>query len=318
MIFNPNQIQELIDTVNFHTTLFIADNVSPEMLNNVDETLLKKHGVDIKKYKGELTPVDYAFRFGILSQVLGYKQTKGLSFREAKKFIHSGHFLPLTSYEKSVLDSIKHQSLRDIKNLGSQMTNEIVGLAAPTAWQRREKYEKLIRTEAMEAVKKRETVKDLVSRLGNKTGEWNRNFGRIADYIMHTAFDEGRAAEIIKKEGPLAIVYKDVYPGACKYCIKFYTTKGIGTEPKKFKLQELIDNGSNIGRKVDEWLPVIGSVHPFCRDTLNLWPKDYEWDNKTGGFTKFKEYRGKTEKEVIKQKKENQIKVEVGDKVYYV
>ena len=85
--------------------------------------------------------------------------------------------------------------------------------------------------------------------------------------------------------------FKDVYNGACKHCIKAYLTGGIDSEPKIFKLSELRANGTNIGKKPEAWLPVIGGMHPHCRCTLNKYNPLYSWDSKTRSFTKPKEYK---------------------------
>ena len=72
--------------------------------------------------------------------------------------------------------------------------------------------------------------------------------------------------------------------GNCKHCIRLYTTNGIGSKPKIFKLSELQGNGTNIGRKSAEWLAVVGSTHLNCRCTLNEVPQGFEWNEKTKAF----------------------------------
>lgn len=307
MLLTPNQISELLRIIDYSTSFFIAENIGTELLTSDDTRLLKKFGVDIKKYKGLDTPMDHAFKFGILSETLGHTEAKKLNYKQIKDYIKSSKFIPLTSYEKEVLKSVKHQSYKDIKGLGNRIGKDLNDILVDVDKVKRAKYEELIRTEAMSAIEQRETTRDLVSRLGHKTGDWNRNFGRISDYIMHTAFDEGRAAMIERESGKDAIVYKQIYPGVCKYCIKLYSTAGIGSRPKEFKLEELIANGNNIGRKANDWLPVIGSTHPFCRCTLNSVPEGYDWDSETGGYTKEVEWERKV-------KRKSKIKIKVGEK----
>ena len=61
-------------------------------------------------------------------------------------------------------------------------------------------------------------------------------------------------------------VFKDVFVGGCRHCIRLYLTGGIGSQPKIFKISDLIANGDNIGVKVNDWKPVISSTHPHCFD----------------------------------------------------
>lgn len=264
MILDQNQIQELLDIIEGYHLSFIAQNVGIDILSTKDQEFLKNIGFPLEKYKNILTPVDYAFKFGILSTSLNEAVLKNFNFNQLKNYISKGKFIPLTQYEQDVLNSIKYQSFKDIKGLGNRIKQDINGYIIEEDQKKRQKYEKIIRKELVKVVKNRETVKDLVSRIGNKTKDWNRDLGRIADCILHQAFDEGRAISIERNKGRDALVFKDVYPGACNICRKLYTTAGLGTHPKEFKLSELINNGTNIGRKTNEWKAVIGFTHPFC------------------------------------------------------
>lgn len=67
--------------------------------------------------------------------------------------------------------------------------------------------------------------------------------------------------------------------------------------PKVFKLSELISNGTNIGRKVNEWKPTVGSTHPWCRCLLRYLPDDYDWSNESKTFTP-KPYKGKRSEDI--------------------
>jgi hypothetical protein len=262
MFLNPDQIQELEGLIKVNHLSFVAENVGVDILSKDDLNLLKKSGFEVIPEK--LTTLDYAFRFGIISTSLREAELQKWTFRDLKKFIRSGQFIPLTKYEKVVLESIKTQSFKDIKGLGNRIDADIKTFLIDVDKNKRIKYENLIREEAIKIVEKRGTVNDLVRKLAEKTQDWNRDFGRIADFIMHTAFDEGRATILREQYGDSALVYKDVYEGACPECTKLYLTNGIGSEPIKYKLIDLISNGNNIGRKTKEWLPVIGPTHPWC------------------------------------------------------
>lgn len=81
-------------------------------------------------------------------------------------------------------------------------------------------------------------------------------------------FNMGRVQSYMREgDGPNTLIYFDVYPAACRHCIRLYLTAGIGSEPKLFTAEELIGNGTNIGRRVADWKPtIITAVHPFCYD----------------------------------------------------
>lgn len=291
MFLTSNQIQELINMVNFYHISFLAKNISSDLLSKEDIILLKKYNFPLSKYLDpkNLSYLDHAFRFGIISTSLKEAELKNWNYSKLKWYIKTNQFMPLTPLEKNVLDNIKHQSFKDIKGLGNKVSDDLTKILIDVDKEKRFKYEELIREEAIKTVQNRETVRDLVSRIGNRTQDWNRNLGRIADFIMHKAFDEGRVMTLLQEKGEKAEVYKDVYLGACDSCIKAYTTAGIGSQPIIFTIEEILKNGDNIGRKVNEWLPVVGPMHPYCRCTIHELPLNREWDPMTGGFTKFVE-----------------------------
>ena len=128
---------------------------------------------------------------------------------------------------------------------------------------------------------------------------------------MNTAYQEGRASGIEKHTGKDALVYKDVFPGACRHCIRLYLTDGIGSEPIIFKLSQLRENGTNIGRKAADWKATVGSVHPYCRCQLNEYDNRYDWNPETHSFSTLKSRQSKIERK-------SKIKVTIGNKEFLV
>jgi len=285
MLLTPDKIQEILDIFdNFHV-LFIANQVGTDILTPNDLAVLAKHGVDISNIVDVEGKVTDAFKFGLLAEALGNKAAKKLDYKSFLKFVESGKFLPLTDAEQNALRMLKFQAYNDIKGLSNRISQDFVQILIDSEKTQRVKYEKTIQDEAAQVVLMRETQNDLASRLGHKTQDWTRDFDRIADYVLHSAFDYGKAEQIFKTYGENAEVYKSVYKGACKHCIAAYLTDGLGSEPKIFKLKELLANGSNIGRKVADWLPVIGPHHPWCRCELCGKPENRLWNQQAQDFT---------------------------------
>ena len=173
----------------------------------------------------------------------------------------------------------------------------------------RDAYEATIKGSIERAVLERDTVNSVVSEIGNKTGDWGRDLGRIAATEMENAYQAGRAADIESKGGKDAEVWKEVYPQACRFCIQFYTTGGIGSKPVVFKLNELRANGTNVGRKQKDWKPVLYTVHPWCRCMLKEKKPGYVWDEEKGMFVPPKRDPSKPKKGIV---------VTVGDKKYNI
>jgi hypothetical protein len=274
-----------------HVT-FIGGQLGTDVLTNEDKDILEGFGINWRKKYSSSGKMDEMFRLGLLAEALGQDIVRGMPYSKLKKYLSSGNLLPLTAAERNALSAVKFQAYNDIKGLGNRVSHDFSQVFVEADQKLRSAYENLIRDEAEKAVLLRKTSKELASVLRGKTLDWSRDFDRIADYIMHSALDSGIAQQILKTHGPDAEVYKDVYPGACKQCSKAYLTAGIGSRPKIFKLREILANGSNIGKKQDEWLPVIGPHHPWCRCTLQQKPMDTEWSDEHRDFKAVRNTRG--------------------------
>ena len=208
-----------------------------------------------------------------------------MSYSQLKDFLDKGKF-GLSNIEKAALQSLKYQTASEVVRMGEKIKTGIKDMLVQADKKRHTvKHSSIVTDAARKAIEDKKYVKEVVSQIGEQTGQWNRDLGKIADFVLHQAFDEGRAAAAVREKGDNALVYKTPYPGACQYCIKAYLTGGVGSMPKVFTVSELRENGTNVGKKVNDWLPVIGASHVFCRCTLNKAPdgmtlqnmNDWEW-----------------------------------------
>ena len=305
MIFSQEQIDELLKIVDSNFIKFTAKALGVEVLT-------KDQASTLDSIFGFHTSFDEAFLFGRLSSLLQESDTKSISYNDFRKYLERAQYIPLTKVEEYMLSSAKTRTYNHLKGLGDTIKKEINGIILEKQTLSRDEYEKLINKEITEGVYRRKALTEIVSEIGHKTEDWNRNLGRIVETEWNNIFQEGRASEFERKFGKDVSVYKHVYELACRHCIKAYLTKGIGSKPKIFTIRQLEENGTNIGKKVADWLPVLGSMHPFCRCTLQYVPKNYEWDDELKDF-KPKKIESKYDKEKV-----GSIKITVGDKVFEV
>ncbi len=287
MFLNQNQVKELVDIVERFHIMFLAKHVGDDFLTNADKLLLKSSGIDLKKLS-KRGGVEAIFRFGMLAEALGHKTAKALNFQRFKKFLAEGKFLPLTSSERSALEVSKMQTYNDVKGLGNRISKDLSQTFIEVDKKQRQKFQKIIKEETEKAILERKTVKELASQLANRTQDWSRDWMRIADYNLHFAFSQGKAEQIAKRYGVQAKVYFEVLPTACPECKKLYLDK-LGV-PKIFNLSEIINNGSNIGRKQKDWKAVNSPLHPRCRCELYVYDPMYEFNLVTRLFDKPKPY----------------------------
>lgn len=306
MLFTGEEIQKLLDRVSFEISLFGAENIGVDVLSEYEKSMLTDYGVDLDELVKGFTPYEESFLFGRLVALIGEDNTKKIDYDDFRQYIYGSQFLPLSDLEELTLDIAKRRSYSHIRGLETGIRGDVEGMITEVQMKNRAKYEKIIGDSVARAVFERDSIKSIISEIGNKTGDWQRDLGRIADTEMNTVFQEGISVSILREYGEEAKVYKDVYPGACRHCIRLYLTGGIGSKPRVFKLSELISNGTNIGRKVNEWKPTVGSTHPWCRCLLRHLPDDYIWDEESKGF-KPKPYIGKHSDDIY-----DLVKIKVG------
>lgn len=298
MIFTFAQINDILGILKKNKLSMIAEQLGLNYLSQQDKDLLTAAGVNLAKFTNSQGIIEHAFIFGMLADALGDERAKKLNYQEFQKFLKSSNFIPLTQTEEFALEQLKMRAFTDLNSLGNRIGTGVSNLIIKANQEQQHKLKEIVREKAITAVKYRQSATKLASELGHATEDWERDWLRIAYYLLHEAYNTGRAQNILKEEGEDAEVYFDVLEGACKHCRELYLTdpEDEHSQPKIFKLKEIIENGSNIGRKSAEWLPTIGPIHPYCRCTLRHHDPNTEWDEETLAFTKVKKYKPKSKK----------------------
>lgn len=308
MIFSNRQIEEVLKIIDFQHTLFVVGNISSNVLSESDLLILKSFGIDINDFKNILTPFQQAFYFGRLAAALRDQTTK-IDYIDFKKYIERGQYNPLSNREKKTLQYLEENTYNFItkqrENIKSQIQNEL------NSTNIRDTFGELVSEELKTGLKERRTIKEVISSIGSKTQKWNSDLGRIVETETQNAYLYGKGLDIVEKYGAENVkFFKHVYPLACKYCIAAYLTNGMGSEPRLFTMQQLLNNGTNIGLKAKDWKPVLGSTHNFCRCDLDYISTMEEWDSENKEF-KLKEKYSKEAREI-----KGKIIVKVGDKTF--
>lgn len=302
MILTPAQIQELVQILENQHLVFLANTVGTGVLSQTDIDTLARFGVDVSQLP-KYGVVDDAFRFGMLADALGSEKAKKMSYDDFKNTLKRGGFLPLTQAEQISLDHVKQRMYSDVTGLGAKIKKEGSNIIIENSKKQRLQYENILKETIASGVEQEKTAREIASDLGHATQDWAKDFDRIADFVLHEAFDTGKAQSILRKAeeaGEEAFGYKEVYEGACEHCISLYLTDGIGSKPKIFRISTLISNGTNIGRTTKEWKPVIGSTHPWCRCELHHLPPNHEWSEEKKMFVLKRNTYGVQRKSKIK------------------
>lgn len=204
--------------------------------------------------------------------------------------------IPLTETERAAAHHAKFRAAEHLRGLGNKMgatlgstlieadaelarkmrsiVNDTMGAHYgddEAAKRMRERAKELGKDEGFFDGAFRSTLKRVESDLGHATQDWSRDWTRIVQTEAERATQEGlketwvtREAEAAEKEQRPArpiVAFKIPRPDACKHCVRLHLEGGF---PRLFLLDELIENGDNVGRKAAEWLAGVGPVHPYC------------------------------------------------------
>jgi hypothetical protein len=311
MIFTQEQTDQLLQIVEYNSSFLIGFNLGVEALTAYDKFVLQQQGIDLSILDQEWPPYLQSFMWGRLSQQLSEKQASMVEYDDFEKYLKRGQYIPLSKREKREYEIARSKSYGHIKSFTDKIKNDVNGVIANEEQESSLDYAKLLKEELSTGVRDRKSLQNIVSELGTKTGNWGLDWGQIVDTEANNIFQRGRSEMILREKGENAEVYKDVFPGACKWCIKLYLTEGIGSQPIVFKLPELISNGSNVGRKQADWLATIDSTHPFCRCTLREKLPHQIWNEESKTFTAPEKHERKIERK-------SKAKITVGDKKFEV
>jgi len=129
--------------------------------------------------------------------------------------------------------------------------------------------------ELAEAVVRGRTSEQLATDLGTASGNWNRNWHRIARTELQGVYNEATVIESLEIYGEDARVARTPDQTACIDCRRVFLQ---GDTPIVFNVADLVANDTNAGRKRQDWLPTIWPVHPNCRCGVQVIPPGFTMD----------------------------------------
>lgn len=152
----------------------------------------------------------------------------------------------------------------------------------------------------VDGISNNKSSQQLASDFGHYTKNWNVDWHWISYHILGDYHNQRRANECQNlKTGREQLVYKECSKSNSEFNRLYLTDPNDReSQPKLFTLTELINNGTNIGLKKQDWKPTIGitdfgfyEYHPYDDSTnekevahfyddgmLILLPTGYEWN----------------------------------------
>jgi hypothetical protein len=187
----------------------------------------------------------------------------------------------LSPAETHAYDAARSRAGAYARGLGNIVTGELKDAIAEE-WsgeeitkeadpEERQRQLAVIREETANEVATGKDADRLASRMGERTGKWAHDWKRIAETELQGVHNEGRVRDAIEFYGSETQIARLTETGACEHCLRLF--RGPDGKPKVFPVDELIANGTNVGKKKRDYLPTIWPVHPRCRcDTIAVPP----------------------------------------------
>ena len=239
------------------------------------------------KAKGLVAETTFSFPANAyaMQRVIDVLETAGRDTAKVSfaKMLSMAQKVPLTRFEKDQIAYLERSAAARVTGLGEGIAASLRGTAE--AGSQIQRYRGLIKETAKEGVLNRWGWQNLSSELGRRTGDWARDWDRIARTELQNAQIDSTVAKVIRdNKGEDPLVYKRPRMDACRYCMELYTRDGNPEHPRVFRLSALIANGTNVGRKVGAWKPTKDTAHPNCSCVLGEYVGTVSGEMTTGPY----------------------------------
>lgn len=289
------QLKQIEDIIKRRFLAFRWEHLGERNLTAAEIDQLKRAGIlrnSVRTISGD------AYALGKIISAVGEKEAESLSFNELKKMVTK---MPQTSVERRAIEFANDHAGEYIQGIADDLIKDIrTGSVRATGDALR-----AVQDGVKEAIKDRKTISELKTDLFHRIDNRFRDWQRVAHTEITNAIQNGVYNDIREnsKHGSNQLVFKRPSPDACSHCKRMYL-ESDGVTPRIFKMSDLAD--SNIGKKVAEWEPTIGPVHPWCQCQLNIVPDGFEFKTNKEGNAELV-YTGKTATISLKKSLTNDV-----------
>lgn len=270
MALTKKQIEKLKQIIDKHMDIIMSLTTGEG--KKPSSAVLKKLGLP-PEFADLITD---SYKYGKLGVLKG-KSLDKMSANEVEKLLKK---TSLTAAQKSAVELAQINAQQHINSLNAKVTSSVLSLAIKEQLNMYTTVEQVV----PEAIKNNTERYKVIQQLREMSGDWERDWHRVAHTEMWDAKVRGEAQAIFDGESPLSSkkgetkVFKRPGPNACSMCKKLYLEPD-GITPKIFTLSELQAYGTNYGKKQRDWVPTLGTLHPNCMCPLSVMPDGYHFNS---------------------------------------
>lgn len=275
-VLTEQQLKEIARIIDSHVGVML--HVSSGQ-GQPDKALLKKLGIP----ENAPSMIKNAFVLGKIAKMLSESDLAKMTFAELKE---KAKGYALSTVEQNSLRYAENNAARYVTALGQNVSSNVNGAINNASQQANLEVlqRNAIKDTVVQSILKQETRGKLASELGHKLGDWKRDWQRVAHTEIWNAKLQGEVITILQGQaiysntkGGETKVFRRPSPDACNHCKRLYL-ESDGVTPKVFNLSELVSNGTNVGKKVGDWLPITGTTHPNCTCPIAVLPDGFGFD----------------------------------------
>lgn len=295
MIISKEKLAKIKEIIENHYNRLAINTLGTSVFSKEELRKLKDLGIDTTKKESFLELV-YHHNFineqGKINAPVSFEEMQSQQKIPSIKPIGEAHTYAiehLNENAKHLVDKLKNDVKSKIENIIRE-NNNLYKFNALMNLDRPAESDQLV---------KDSTIGKLKQQLRDFSKEPNRDWGRIVRTEMSNAIGAGSVDRIVSDNKTQNLddiyVFRIIVPDTttCKYCRKFYLDED--NTPKVYRLSTLLSNGSNYGKKPENWNPVSVATHPNerCSQIIELRPG---WKVSQGGkvtfigFEKWKSY----------------------------
>lgn len=278
MILSNDQLKEIEKIIKDHVNILLYGYTG--QASNLNPDLLKKLGIPANAP----STIESAFVLGKIVQMMNDEEVRKMTFDELKK---KAKEMSLSKLQRNSLEYAKQNSAQYVTALGHKMSKTVntAILQASKANNLAELQRQMIKDKVSDAISQEQTRGKLASELYHNLEDWSRDWKRVAHTELWNAKLQGEVNAILSGEtiyrnttkGGETRVFRRPSADACNHCKRLYL-ESDGITPKIFLLEELINNGDNVGRKTKDWKPTTGTTHPNCTCPIAVVPDGFGFD----------------------------------------
>ena len=291
ILISPEHFDEIRKIIGDYHEAYVAGLLNPALLKPGELQRLIDEGIVAQDLKYVTRPRAHEKPAESVRSILqAYEYGRDLAMephREAQTGLRNTSYdawnarakQPLSPAENEAVRWSERHAAQYVRGLGNRIADATGTIVVDHAL--RQKHEEEIRDAVTMNTWKRESWRKIITDITDKTGDYARDYGRIAATEKQRAMQEGQSRALTKRFGsPKKVrVAKQPAPDACEHCVALHLTAGRGSVPKIFTLAELTANGTNVGRKARDWRAVVGPVHPWCACELIHVPDGWSFDD---------------------------------------